>query len=291
MHKQVNKRKKNKSSATASTVARKKGNQKLGFGFTDNQPETLAQRKLPQLKIREVEWGENKGKYYSDLDPERKYFDKIEDAQNAEDEWEDIPGSEKEVEKAELLVMGLLQRAEVFLFDNDVSMITDDALEGIEDLGRPRLSLQHHLKGNDLLGYQALRDYLELTNAQNVNEIEVHDGKKITVVKKGAETALQLYHKNPPMYSKEKDQLELFKKGGISEYFLNYISWNDDTFSNLVEALGSDKPKDGSESEERIKEELRERGWEPWDLTNNNIGVRLDGSDVIYDLSSVRKQN
>ena len=45
MHEQVEKSKDNKSMAVANSVAQKKGIGKQGFGFMDNRPESLVQKK------------------------------------------------------------------------------------------------------------------------------------------------------------------------------------------------------------------------------------------------------
>ena len=49
MYAQVEKSKKNKSSSIANSVAQKKSNRKQGFGFVDNRPEAVAQRKLQEM--------------------------------------------------------------------------------------------------------------------------------------------------------------------------------------------------------------------------------------------------
>lgn len=49
MYAQVEKPKENKSRAIANSVAQKKSNMKQGFGFEDNRPEAIAQRKLQKL--------------------------------------------------------------------------------------------------------------------------------------------------------------------------------------------------------------------------------------------------
>lgn len=49
MYVQVEKPKENKSRAIANSVAQKKSSEKQGFGFVDNRPETVAQKKLQQV--------------------------------------------------------------------------------------------------------------------------------------------------------------------------------------------------------------------------------------------------
>jgi hypothetical protein len=49
MYAQVEKPKKSKSRAVANSVAQKKSNVKQGFGFVDNRPESIAQRKMQSI--------------------------------------------------------------------------------------------------------------------------------------------------------------------------------------------------------------------------------------------------
>lgn len=49
MYEQVEKPKENKSRAVANSVGQKKSNQKQGFGFSDNRPEAVTQRKLQEV--------------------------------------------------------------------------------------------------------------------------------------------------------------------------------------------------------------------------------------------------
>ena len=52
MYTQVEKSKENKSRAVANSVTQKKSNVKQGFGFVDNRPEALTQRKLVQTNVQ-----------------------------------------------------------------------------------------------------------------------------------------------------------------------------------------------------------------------------------------------
>ena len=54
MYEQVNKPKENKSRAIANTVAQKQSNAKQGFGFVDNRPEAMMQRKVQSMKDANV---------------------------------------------------------------------------------------------------------------------------------------------------------------------------------------------------------------------------------------------
>jgi hypothetical protein len=49
MHAQVEKPKDNKSKAVANSVGQKRSNARQGFGFVDNRPEAVAQRKLQEM--------------------------------------------------------------------------------------------------------------------------------------------------------------------------------------------------------------------------------------------------
>lgn len=63
MYAQVEKSKENKSSSLANSVAQKKSNAKQGFGFVDNRPEAVTQRKLQTKVIQGKKGGGSHGKH------------------------------------------------------------------------------------------------------------------------------------------------------------------------------------------------------------------------------------
>ena len=61
MYAQVEKPKENKSRAVANSVTQKKGNVKQGFGFVDNRPEVVVQRKLQEMAKKNSQVTQLKG--------------------------------------------------------------------------------------------------------------------------------------------------------------------------------------------------------------------------------------